>query len=70
VYSAGREPLGCKRAEILDVVCHQRAAFAARGFENDSVAASQDVLPISDGEHVVTGSAQHHADLWGELLVE
>jgi Lhr-like helicase len=25
---------------------------------------------IGDGEHVITGSAQHYTDLWGELLVE
>ncbi len=68
--SAPREPLGCERAEVLDVVGGQRTTFAAGNFENDSVAASDQVVVISDGEHVITGMTQQHGDLWAELLVQ
>jgi hypothetical protein len=70
VCSALCKPLGRKRAKVLDVVCYQRTTFAARNLENDPIAASDQVVAISDGEHVTTGMTQQHGDLWGELLVQ
>jgi hypothetical protein len=70
VRPARCEPLGRKRAQVLDIVRYQRTTLAAGSLENDPVAASDQVVAISDGEHVITGMTQQHRDLWGKVLVQ
>jgi hypothetical protein len=64
------EPLGRKRPEVFDVVGYQRTTLAAGCLENNPVAASDQIVAIGDGEHVIAGSTQRYGDLWGKVLVQ
>ncbi len=58
-----RQTLGRERAEVLDVVRHYGAEFAACELKNFTVTATNEVWAVRDRINVVAALAQQPSDL-------
>ena len=64
-----REPLGGKRPKVLDVVGDHSTLLGRGDLKDDSVATSDKVVSLGNGDNVVSSLTQQHSDLRRQLLV-